>query len=42
MRKIRAIKGLKKAFVASGIRMDLALECGEYISEIAASTPADC
>ncbi|OGR41876.1 MAG: YgiQ family radical SAM protein [Elusimicrobia bacterium GWA2_61_42] len=35
MRRIRAIKGLKKAFVASGIRMDLALRCGEYISEIA-------
>ena len=35
MRRIRALKGLKKAFVASGIRMDLALECGEYISEIA-------
>ncbi len=35
MRRIRAVKGLKKAFVASGIRMDLALQCGEYISEIA-------
>ena len=35
MRRVRALKGLKKAFVASGIRMDLALECGEYISEIA-------
>lgn len=35
MRGVRAIKGLKKAFVASGIRMDLALKCGEYISEIA-------
>jgi len=35
MRRIRALKGLKRAFVASGIRMDLALECGEYISEIA-------
>ncbi len=35
MRRIRAVKGLKKAFVASGIRMDLALKCGEYISEIA-------
>jgi uncharacterized radical SAM protein YgiQ len=35
MRGIRAVKGLKKAFVASGIRMDLALRCGEYISEIA-------
>ncbi|OGS66551.1 MAG: YgiQ family radical SAM protein [Elusimicrobia bacterium RIFOXYB2_FULL_62_6] len=35
MRKVRAVKGLKKAFVASGIRMDLALECEEYISEIA-------
>ncbi|MBU2573586.1 MAG: YgiQ family radical SAM protein [Elusimicrobia bacterium] len=35
MRRIRSIKSLKKAFVASGIRMDLALECGEYISEIA-------
>ena len=35
MRRVRGIKGLKKAFVASGIRMDLALKCGEYISEIA-------
>ncbi|OGR61350.1 MAG: hypothetical protein A2X34_02620 [Elusimicrobia bacterium GWC2_51_8] len=35
MRKMRSIKGLKKAFIASGIRMDLALQCGEYISEIA-------
>ncbi|OIO01231.1 MAG: YgiQ family radical SAM protein [Elusimicrobia bacterium CG1_02_56_21] len=35
MRRIRGVKGLKKAFVASGIRMDLALKCGEYISEIA-------
>lgn len=35
MRRVRAVKGLKKAFVASGIRMDLALKCGEYISEIA-------
>ena len=35
MRRIRALKGLKKAFIASGIRMDLALQCGEYISEIA-------
>ncbi len=35
MRRIRTAKGLKKAFVASGIRMDLALKCGEYISEIA-------
>jgi len=36
LREVRKIKGLKKAFVASGIRMDLALQCGEYISEIAA------
>ena len=35
MRRIRTVKGLKKAFVASGIRMDLAVKCGEYISEIA-------
>ncbi|HNW45105.1 MAG TPA: YgiQ family radical SAM protein [Elusimicrobiales bacterium] len=35
MRAVRKIKGLKKAFVASGIRMDLALQCGEYISEVA-------
>jgi uncharacterized radical SAM protein YgiQ len=35
LRGVRKIKGLKKAFVASGIRMDLALLCGEYISEIA-------
>ena len=36
LREVRKIKGLKKAFVASGIRMDLALQCGEYIDEIAA------
>jgi len=36
LREVRKIKGLKKAFVASGIRMDLALQCGEYINEIAA------
>jgi uncharacterized radical SAM protein YgiQ len=36
LRSVRKIKGLKKAFVASGIRMDLALRCGEYINEIAA------
>ena len=35
MRRVRELKGLKKAFVASGIRMDLALQCGEYISEVA-------
>ena len=35
MREVRKLKGLKKAFVASGIRMDLALQCGEYISEVA-------
>ena len=35
MRAVRGLKGLKRAFVASGIRMDLALRCGEYISEIA-------
>lgn len=35
MRAVRAVKGLKKAFIASGIRMDLALKCGEYILEIA-------
>ncbi len=36
LRSVRKIKGLKKAFVASGIRMDLALRCGDYINEIAA------
>ena len=36
LREVRKIKDLKKAFVASGIRMDLALRCGEYINEIAA------
>ena len=35
LREARKIKGIKKVFVASGIRMDLALQCGEYISEIA-------
>ena len=35
LREARKIKGLKKIFVASGIRMDLALQCGEYIDEIA-------
>jgi len=37
LRAVRKIRGLKKAFVASGIRMDLALRCGEYIEEIASS-----
>ncbi|HOW89756.1 MAG TPA: YgiQ family radical SAM protein, partial [Elusimicrobiales bacterium] len=36
LRSVRKIKGVKKAFVASGIRMDLALLCPEYIDEIAA------
>jgi len=36
LREARLLKGVKKIFVASGIRMDLALLCGEYISEIAA------
>ena len=35
LREAGKIKGLKKIFVASGIRMDLALQCGEYIDEIA-------
>lgn len=35
LREARKIKGLKKAFVASGIRMDLALLCPDYIAEIA-------
>jgi len=35
MRKVREIKGLKKVFIASGIRMDLSLCHEEYISEIA-------
>ena len=35
MREVRKLKGLKKAFVASGIRMDLALRCDDYIEEVA-------
>lgn len=35
MKKVRSLKNLKRAFIASGIRMDLALCCDKYISEIA-------
>jgi uncharacterized radical SAM protein YgiQ len=34
LRKARAIPGVKKIFVRSGIRYDLALESGEYIREL--------
>ncbi|MEF3279769.1 MAG: YgiQ family radical SAM protein [Elusimicrobiota bacterium] len=35
MRKVKHHKNVKKVFIASGIRMDLALKCPEYIKEIA-------
>jgi uncharacterized radical SAM protein YgiQ len=35
MRNVRKVPGLKKAFVRSGIRYDLALESPEYIQELA-------
>jgi len=34
-RKARAIKGIKKVFVASGVRYDLAAESPEYVKELA-------
>jgi len=37
MRETGKVKGVKKIFIASGIRMDLALKDAEYISEIASS-----
>lgn len=36
MRKVSALPKLRRVFIASGIRMDLSLCCGEYIREIAA------
>ena len=36
MKKTRQLSKVKKIFIASGIRMDLALLCDEYIKEIAA------
>jgi uncharacterized radical SAM protein YgiQ len=36
MRKARSVQGIKKVFVASGIRMDLAREDEEYLEELAA------
>jgi uncharacterized radical SAM protein YgiQ len=35
LRKARRIPGVKKVFVRSGIRYDLALECRDYIEELA-------
>jgi uncharacterized radical SAM protein YgiQ len=35
MRKVRAIEGIRKVFVASGIRMDLAQLAPEYLRELA-------
>jgi radical SAM superfamily enzyme YgiQ (UPF0313 family) len=34
MRRARAVPGVKKVFVRSGVRYDLALEGGEYIREL--------
>ena len=42
MRKARAIPGVKKVFVRSGIRYDLALESQEYIRELASTTSRAC
>jgi uncharacterized radical SAM protein YgiQ len=36
MRAARGIPGVKKVFVRSGIRFDLAVECPEYVSELVA------
>jgi radical SAM superfamily enzyme YgiQ (UPF0313 family) len=36
MRAARQVPGVKKVFVRSGIRYDLALECPEYVKELAA------
>ncbi len=36
MRKARRLPGVKKVFVRSGIRYDLALACPEYVRELAA------
>ncbi|MBP5287038.1 MAG: YgiQ family radical SAM protein [Elusimicrobiales bacterium] len=36
MRKVSTLPNLRRVFIASGIRMDLSLCCGEYIREIAA------
>jgi radical SAM superfamily enzyme YgiQ (UPF0313 family) len=36
MRAARKVPGVKKVFVRSGIRYDLALECPEYVRELAA------
>ncbi len=36
MREVRAIPGLKKAFVASGVRMDVACSSPAYVRELAA------
>jgi uncharacterized radical SAM protein YgiQ len=36
MRSARAVKGIRKVFVASGVRMDLAQNSPEYLQELAA------
>ncbi len=35
MREVRQVPGVRHVFVASGVRMDLALECKQYIHELA-------
>lgn len=35
MRKAREVPGVKKVFVRSGVRFDLAAECPEYVQELA-------
>jgi uncharacterized radical SAM protein YgiQ len=42
LRKARAIKGIKKIFVRSGIRYDLAIESKEYIKEISKHHTSGC
>jgi uncharacterized radical SAM protein YgiQ len=42
LRKARQIKGVKKIFIRSGIRYDLALESKEYIREIAEHHISGC
>lgn len=42
LRKVRTIKGIKKVFIRSGIRYDLALNCKEYIQEISEHHISGC
>ncbi len=39
MRAVRKVPGVKKVFVRSGIRYDLALECPDYVQELPGPAP---